>query len=159
MPLDTFSYYLLVIWLTAFGACIGSFLNVVVYRLPIGKSLSFPPSFCPKCGHPIRWFDNIPVFGWFFLRGRCRDCKEPIALRYPVVEFICAAVFGITACLLFQHKTEITVMLLLTEFTLSAIIATLLGAFLIYRDGNRLPRKLFYPAEILAVIYILMMFW
>lgn len=69
-----------------FGAVVGSFLNVVIHRLPAGESLAFPGSRCPRCGAPIRPWDNIPVFGWLFLRGRCRDCREPIALRYPLVE-------------------------------------------------------------------------
>ena len=70
----------------ALGGCLGSFLNVAVWRLPAGKSLIRPASFCPKCGHPIRFYDNIPVFGWLFLRGKCRDCRQPISFRYPAVE-------------------------------------------------------------------------
>ena len=68
------------------GLIIGSFLNVVVWRLPRGESLSHPDSACPHCGHPIRWWDNIPVVSWLVLRGRCRDCAGPIATRYPLVE-------------------------------------------------------------------------
>jgi len=68
------------------GATLGSFMNVVVYRLPRRMSLSRPASRCPKCEHPIRWHDNVPVFGWLMLRGRCRDCGNPIAARYPLVE-------------------------------------------------------------------------
>ena len=96
-PFDPFTYYLFVFWFAAVGACIGSFLNVVMYRLPQGKSIAFPPSFCPKCGHSIRWYDNVPVFGWMLLGGKCRDCKEPISVRYPLIEFLCGCVFGITA--------------------------------------------------------------
>ena len=76
-----------------FGACIGSFLNVLVYRLPAGMSLVRPASHCPKCGHPIRPYDNVPVLGWLFLGGRCRDCKEPISIRYPIVELLTAILF------------------------------------------------------------------
>ena len=76
-----------------FGACIGSFLNVLVYRLPAGMSLIRPGSHCPKCGHPIRPYDNVPVLGWLMLRGRCRDCKEPISARYPIVELLTALLF------------------------------------------------------------------
>lgn len=75
------------IWIFFFGASIGSFLNVVVYRTPRNKSL-LGSSFCPKCGHSIRWRDNIPVFGWIGLRGRCRDCRQPISGRYPLIEFL-----------------------------------------------------------------------
>jgi leader peptidase (prepilin peptidase)/N-methyltransferase len=75
-----------IVFLFAFGASVGSFLNVVVYRLPRGQSLSHPPSRCPKCGHGLAWYDNIPVFGWLWLRGRCRKCREPISPQYPLIE-------------------------------------------------------------------------
>lgn len=68
------------------GLVFGSFGNVVVWRLPRGESLSEPPSHCPKCGHAVRWRDNVPVLSWLLLRGRCRDCGEPISVRYPLVE-------------------------------------------------------------------------
>ena len=77
------------------GAIIGSFLNVVAYRLPRKESLLHPPSACPKCGTPIKPYDNVPVLGWLWLRGRCRACGEPISARYPIVEavtgLLCAA--------------------------------------------------------------------
>jgi len=82
------------LWFIAVGACFGSFLNVLVYRLPLRKSLVHPPSYCPRCGHPIRWYDNIPVFGWLKLCGKCRDCRSPICVRYPCVEGFCALLFG-----------------------------------------------------------------
>jgi len=81
------------LWWLALGGCVGSFLNVVVYRLPRGMSLSRPGSHCPKCGHAIRWHDNVPVLGWLWLGGRCRDCRTPIAARYPLVEALCAVLF------------------------------------------------------------------
>ncbi|MEB3356144.1 MAG: prepilin peptidase [Synechococcales bacterium] len=68
------------------GASIGSFLNVVVYRLPAQISLLFPPSRCPQCHHRLQVYDNVPVFGWLWLRGRCRYCRHPISARYPLVE-------------------------------------------------------------------------
>ena len=77
-----------------FGACVGSFLNVFVYRVPRRKSLVYPPSHCPHCGHPIRWYDNVPVIGWVKLRGKCRDCQLPISIRYPCVEGFCGILFG-----------------------------------------------------------------
>ncbi len=77
----------------ALGAIVGSFLNVVVYRLPAGLSIVSPGSHCPACRRPIRWFDNVPIFAWLWLGGRCRDCREPIALRYPFVEFLTAILF------------------------------------------------------------------
>jgi hypothetical protein len=71
------------VWFRDIRSCIGSFLNVAVYRLPVGKSLLHPPSHCPQCGHPIRWFDNVPVFGWLWLKGKCRACRQPISVRDP----------------------------------------------------------------------------
>lgn len=80
-------------WLGILGGCIGSFLNVVAYRLPRGMSVVWKPSHCPKCGRPIRWYDNVPVLGWLWLRGRCRDCHAPISPRYAIVEFVMATAF------------------------------------------------------------------
>lgn len=75
------------------GAAIGSFLNVVIYRVPNEESIVFPGSACPKCGTAIRAYDNIPILSWLFLRGRCRACKDPISPRYPAVELLTALVF------------------------------------------------------------------
>lgn len=77
----------------AFGACVGSFLNVVVYRLPRGQSLVSPPSRCPKCEHKLAWYDNVPVLGWIWLGGKCRYCRAPIAARYPIVEALAGTLF------------------------------------------------------------------
>jgi len=87
-------FIVLLLWLVLLGGCIGSFLNVLVYRLPLRKSLVHPPSHCPACGHPIRWYDNIPVCGWIKLRGKCRDVRSLISVRYPCVEGFCALLFG-----------------------------------------------------------------
>jgi len=78
------------------GACLGSFLNVVIARLPHGRSLISPPSSCPRCETRIAWYDNVPVLSWIALRGRCRRCAQPISGRYPVVELLTAVlVFAI----------------------------------------------------------------
>jgi leader peptidase (prepilin peptidase)/N-methyltransferase len=76
-----------------FGLCIGSFLNVVIYRLPLGQSLATPPSRCRKCGYSLRWFDNIPVVSWLILRGRCRKCGIAVSWQYPVVELVTGVLF------------------------------------------------------------------
>src|SRR5210317_1035518 len=74
------------------GACIGSFLNVVIYRLPAGESVISPRSHC-KCGKPIAAYDNIPILSWFILRGKCRHCGEKFSIRYPMVELFTALIF------------------------------------------------------------------
>lgn len=76
-----------------FGALIGSFLNVVIHRVPRGLSVVFPNSACPTCGTAIKAFDNIPILSWLLLRGRCRSCGEPIAIRYPLVELANASLY------------------------------------------------------------------
>jgi leader peptidase (prepilin peptidase)/N-methyltransferase len=87
------------------GACVGSFLNVVVWRLPRGESLVSPPSHCPKCGTPLAWYDNFPIFGWIFLRGRCRYCREPISWRYPIIEAVTGGLFALYYVLIFiEHR-------------------------------------------------------
>jgi leader peptidase (prepilin peptidase)/N-methyltransferase len=75
------------------GLCIGSFLNVCIYRLPLKQSVVRPASRCPGCGNELAWFDNIPVVSYLVLRGRCRTCALPISARYPIVEALTAAVF------------------------------------------------------------------
>ncbi len=80
-------------FLFAFGCCVGSFLNVVIYRLPKDKSLVMPPSSCPKCGKYIRWYDNVPLVSWLLLGGKCRACKAPISPRYFVIELLTGLLF------------------------------------------------------------------
>ncbi len=86
--------FLLALLLAPLGACVGSFLNVVIYRLPQGLNLSDPPSHCPHCGVHIKIYDNIPVFGWLLLRGRGRCCGEKISIRYPGVELLTALLWA-----------------------------------------------------------------
>ena len=76
------------------GLMIGSFLNVCTLRWPEDESVVFPGSHCPKCGKPIRWYDNVPVLGYMLLRGRCRACREPISLQYPLVELATGLVWA-----------------------------------------------------------------
>ncbi|MBA4397755.1 MAG: prepilin peptidase, partial [Syntrophus sp. (in: bacteria)] len=78
------------IFFFAVGAAVGSFLNVLIYRLPEEKSIILPASHCTICNHAIRFYDNIPLFSYLFLKGRCRNCSESISLRYPLVELLTA---------------------------------------------------------------------
>ncbi len=81
------------IFVFALGSCIGSFLNVVVWRVPRGESLVSPPSHCPKCNAPIRWYQNIPILAWLALGGRCANCRAPISPRYILVEALTGCLF------------------------------------------------------------------
>jgi leader peptidase (prepilin peptidase)/N-methyltransferase len=96
--------YLFEIWLFFFGLCIGSFLNVCIYRLPLDTSIVKPRSKCPRCETPIAFYDNIPILSYIMLRGRCRSCQVPIGIRYPLVELLTGILtvcvfnfFGLTA--------------------------------------------------------------
>jgi leader peptidase (prepilin peptidase) / N-methyltransferase len=84
----------LLVFSIVFGAVVGSFLNVCIYRLPWEKSLLWPGSHCPACARPVRAYDNIPILSWFILRGRCRHCGEQFSARYMLVELMTAALFG-----------------------------------------------------------------
>ena len=84
----------IVLFLLAFGACVGSFLNVVIYRMPEGLSIVRPASRCPKCNHHLRWFENLPILSWLALRGRCRSCSLPISSQYLLIELLVAVLFA-----------------------------------------------------------------
>lgn len=108
------------IYMFAFGAVVGSFLNVCIARLPEKKSLVRPGSRCPTCENPIRWYDNIPIISFAFLRGKCRKCGSPISWQYPVVELLTAILF----VLLMQHFTNMVALLIYVVFTCSLVVIT-----------------------------------
>lgn len=87
-----------IVWFFWLGAAMGSYLNVVVYRMPLGLASVAPDSRCPKCRTPIRWYDNVPIYSWLALRGRCRACREPISPRYLYVELLVGALFLLLLC-------------------------------------------------------------
>ncbi len=81
------------VFVFAFGAIVGSFINVVIYRLPAGMSVISPASRCPFCGVRLAWFENLPILGWFIVRGRCRTCGAPISPQYMLIESFMACLF------------------------------------------------------------------
>jgi hypothetical protein len=86
-------WWFAVLWLGALGGCVGSFLTVVWDRLGTGEGFVTPRSRCPECDHPIRWYHNLPILGWFLLRGRCYDCQSRIPVKHPLIEAIFALLF------------------------------------------------------------------
>ena len=128
----------------AFGLIIGSFLNVVAFRLPARMSLALPASHCPSCETPIKPYDNVPVLSWLILRGRCRSCSEPISARYPIVEAITAALF--VAVVAVHHADTAALVLGLV------LVAFLVPIALIDLDHRIIPNRLTLPAAVLAVV-------
>ncbi len=126
------------------GLCIGSFLNVVIYRLPLGQSLATPPSRCRNCGYTLRWFDNIPVLSWVWLRGRCRKCRVPVSWQYPVVELTTALLF-----LLVASMTPVGP-LLVSRLLLVSILIALFGIDL---EHQILPNTITLPGIVAGLIF------
>jgi prepilin signal peptidase PulO-like enzyme (type II secretory pathway) len=154
--------WILVAWLFALGGVVGSFLNVVVYRLPRGKSIVHPGSACPACGHPIRWYDNLPIVSWIILGGRCRDCRAKISARYPLVELGAATLFAGTFFIVARPEIvaiadgkagrQASGWLVLVHYVADLwLLSTLLCAALIEFDGLRVPRRLFLVALLVAI--------
>ncbi|NMG21471.1 prepilin peptidase [Brasilonema bromeliae] len=128
----------------ALGTSIGSFINVIVYRLPIGLSIIFPPSHCPHCLNQLKPYDNVPLLGWLWLRGRCRYCKRKISIRYPVVEGVTGFLF------LFVFW-----MLKFSPYTVGywAFCSWLLALSLIDLDTMTLPNSLTKSGLVVGIIF------
>jgi len=130
-----------------FGALIGSFLNVVAYRVPAGESLVSPGSHCPHCDAPVKPWDNVPVVSWLVLRGRCRDCGKPISPRYPLVELATALVFAaVVAVRGFDDDLVLEL----------PFVAALIALAAIDFDHKLLPNKIVYPLAAYGVIATLL---
>jgi leader peptidase (prepilin peptidase) / N-methyltransferase len=129
------------------GAVVGSFLNVVIHRVPLGESIVSPGSHCPHCDAPVATYDNVPVLSWLLLRGRCRHCGGKISPRYPLVELATALAFaGIVAVRGFDDD-------LLLELPFAACLIALAGIDL---DHKLLPNKIVYPLAAYGVIATLL---
>ncbi|QYJ04594.1 prepilin peptidase [Nocardioides panacisoli] len=119
------------------GLVIGSFLNVVIHRVPAGESVVRPPSACPECGTVIRARHNIPVLGWLLLRGACADCATPISVRYPLVEVGTAAAFVVVAL---RFRDDLAVLPAFLDFAAVGIVLTAIDL-----DVRRLPNVIVLP--------------
>jgi leader peptidase (prepilin peptidase)/N-methyltransferase len=129
------------------GACAGSFLNVVIWRVPRRESIVSPPSHCPNCDAPVKPLDNIPIVSWLLLRGRCRNCGEPISRRYPLVEGLVAVLFAaITAVNGLDWD-------LAWQLPLAAVLVAVAAIDL---DLQIIPNKIVYPAAVWGVISALL---
>lgn len=145
-----------------FGLLIGSFLNVVVYRVPAKRSIVSPPSACPHCGAPIRWADNIPVVSWIVLRGKCRDCCAPISARYPLVELGTGVFFAAVALWFFLTRlpdaawtdlpTTLASALALIAYLYLAAISVALA--LIDLDTHTLPNRIVLPGYVVGAVLL-----
>ncbi len=129
-------HVLFAIYAFVLGAVIGSFLNVVIHRWPLEQSLVRPASHCPQCGASIRWYHNVPVLSWMLLGGRCRDCRNPISIRYPLVE-LATALFYLALYL----RTGVT----LGFLPVAAVVAMLITLIFIDLDVQLLPDVIDLP--------------
>lgn len=144
-----------------FGSLIGSFLNVVIFRVPAGKSVVAPPSTCPVCGARIRALDNLPVLSWLILRGKCRDCRAPISVRYPLVELGTALFFGLVTLRFWpgvlaagaEGSTHgLAAGLVLVAFLFLAAVSVALA--LIDIDTHTLPNRITVPSFLVGVVLL-----
>ncbi len=132
----------------AFGLAVGSFLNVVIYRVPRGESVVSPPSRCPSCGNLIRPRHNVPVLGWLELRGRCYDCKAPISVRYPLVE----AAMGVLFAALTWRLLALDLPWALPAYLYLAAAGIALS--MIDIDVKRLPNTIVLPSYVIVAVLL-----
>ena len=126
------------------GLAVGSFLNVVVHRLPRGESLNHPGSHCPSCGHAVRKRDNVPVVSWLLLRGRCRDCGHPISARYPLLEAATAVLWVAVVAVKWDDAAAVALGLVLVTLMVAVVPIDL--------EHRLILNKLTYPAAALALV-------
>lgn len=133
------------------GLCVGSFLNVCIWRIPRDESIVFPPSHCPKCDHELSWFENIPLLSWLCLKGRCRKCGNPITIRYFLVELLTGILFlGVWFRILsFNLPFYLFLGLLLGSFVVTVL--AIVSAFIDF-EHFIIPNKITYPVLIYGLI-------
>lgn len=144
------------IYLFFLGLIIGSFLNVLIYRIPRKESPAKGGSKCPECGRPIRWHDNVPLFSYLVLRGKCRDCGSPISLRYPLVEFLTACLFLAVYVKELSKPTDILSLPgLLSLAAYMYMAAVLVAVSFIDADFHVIPNKITYPSFFIGAVLLL----
>ena len=150
---------LLLALFAAYGLLIGSFLNVVIYRVPNHKSVVSPPSSCPNCAHRIAWYDNIPVLSWAWLRGHCRNCNSRISARYPIVEAGTSIFFVLVGAFFLPGLLSATTalaawaaVLAIAAFLYLAAISVVLA--LIDLDVHRLPNAIVVPSYVVGGVLL-----
>lgn len=126
------------VFMIAFGLIIGSFLNVVIYRLPLDLSIVKPGSFCPECKAPVKFYQNIPLFSYLFLGGKCGTCKASIPWRYPFVEFLTAFLFWAA----WRGNTDMTALSIISQLRLWVFIAISISVTFIDLDHRIIPDEL-----------------
>lgn len=139
-----------VLFVLLVGACVGSFLNVVVYRLPVGLSVIFPSSRCPQCLNKLKPYDNIPIFAWLWLRGRCRYCRSRISIRYPLVEAATSILFFSVFCKFGLSGENLGYW---QTFGYCAFLAWLLALSLIDIDTMTLPNSLTQSGLVAGLVF------
>ena len=138
-----------------FGLLIGSFLNVVVYRVPAGLSVVRPASACPSCGHEIRGVDNIPVVSWLVLRAACRDCGSRISARYPLVEAATGVLFAVVAAVVIARTGAGSVATVSVSLVaMLYLMAITVALALIDLDTHRLPDAIVLPAYVVLLVLL-----
>ena len=115
----------MIILIFIYGLLIGSFLNVVIYRIPREENIAWPGSHCPGCGHGLKWYDNIPLLSYLLLRGRCRYCKEEISLQYPLVEALNGIIYVLLYIFFYQVKLDFVFLALISSTLLAILVIDL----------------------------------
>jgi leader peptidase (prepilin peptidase)/N-methyltransferase len=145
---------LFIIIVFIFGLVLGSFFNVCIYRLPRADiSIIKPPhSFCPNCTKPIKWFDNIPLVSFILLKGHCRYCREPISLRYPLVELLTAALFAYSFYHLIVKSEQVTALVIATFLVTIYLVSVLVIITFIDFEFRIIPDEITIPGIIIGLI-------
>jgi leader peptidase (prepilin peptidase)/N-methyltransferase len=147
---DFFSTFPIMFFITVFaiGTCMGSFLNVCIWRIPRGESIVHPPSRCPKCEHSLSWYENFPIFGWLLLKGKCKSCFLPISPKYILMELLVGLLFIVISMKsLYLDKNFYH---LLPYFVVSSLCVT---TYFIDLDCRIIPNLTTYPSIIFGIIY------